>query len=107
MNQSIVFSPNLFPNPLNVGPFGIELKVTHYELGIRLLDVGIEIGVIQKSGSFFRFNEEMLGQGREAVKVLLDENKKLATQIETEIWKKVKKEEKIPVDVGEQTADNE
>jgi recombination protein RecA len=66
-----------------------------------LLDVGVEMGVIQKSGSFFKFNNELLGQGREAVKIVFDENKKLANQIESEIWKAVKKNEKIPVEVGE------
>jgi len=66
-----------------------------------LLDVGVELGVIQKSGSFFKLGEQLLGQGREAAKAALEENKKLASQIETEIWKSVRKTEKIPVEVGE------
>jgi len=70
-----------------------------------LLDVGVEMGVIQKSGSFFKLNNELLGQGREAVKILFDENKKLSNQVETEIWKAVKKNEKIPVEVGEKEAE--
>ena len=67
-----------------------------------ILDVAVELGAINKSGSFFRFGEQLLGQGREAAKLYLEENKKLADQIESEIWKSVKKNEKIPVEVGEQ-----
>lgn len=66
-----------------------------------LLDVGVELGVINKSGSFFKLDGKLLGQGREAVKILFDENKKLAMEIEKKIWKKVKESENIPVEVGE------
>lgn len=66
-----------------------------------VLDVGVEMGVILKSGSFFKFGEQLLGQGREAAKLDLEENKKLAETIESEIWKMVKKQAKIPIEVGE------
>jgi recombination protein RecA len=45
-----------------------------------LIDVGVEQGVIQKSGSWFSYGEERLGQGREGVRrVLLDNTDLLAT----------------------------
>ncbi len=91
---------NKLAPPFRVAEFDI-MNVGGISRSGGLLDVGVELGVIQKSGSFFRFGEEMLGQGREAVKNLLEENKKLASQIETEIWQAVKKQEKIPVEVGE------
>lgn len=47
-----------------------------------LLDVGVECGVIQKSGSWFSFGEERLGQGREGVKKVLTEAPDLLTNIE-------------------------
>lgn len=57
-----------------------------------LLDVGVEFGIIEKSGAFFRYGKTLLGQGREAAKAFLEDpkNKKIAKQIEEAIWKKVK-----------------
>jgi len=54
-----------------------------------ILDVGIDLGILQKSGAFFKYNKEILGQGREAAKAFLRETPKIAKEIETEIWKKV------------------
>ncbi len=47
-----------------------------------LLDVGVECGVIQKSGSWFSFGDERLGQGREGVKKVLNEAPDLLANIE-------------------------
>ncbi|HKZ35765.1 MAG TPA: recombinase RecA [Patescibacteria group bacterium] len=55
-----------------------------------LIDVGVEKGVINKSGSFFKYGEEVIGQGKEAARIYLKENHKLAKEIEAEIFKKVK-----------------
>lgn len=66
-----------------------------------LLDVGVELGVINKSGSFFKLQDKMLGQGREAVKIFLEEKPELAKKIESLIWKTVEKGEKLPKEVGE------
>lgn len=56
-----------------------------------LLDVGVELGVITKSGAFFRYGNKLIGQGRESAKVYLSEHKKEAQGLEKEIWAKVKK----------------
>jgi recombination protein RecA len=53
-----------------------------------LLDVGIETGIISKSGAFLRYGEQMLGQGRENAKEFLRENKDLAEKIKKEIMVK-------------------
>lgn len=66
-----------------------------------LLDVGVELGVIEKSGSFFKYKGKILGQGREAAKMAIEENEKLAKEIETEIWKVVKSSKVLPSQVGE------
>ncbi|GED70156.1 protein RecA [Brevibacillus reuszeri] len=50
-----------------------------------ILDIGSEIDVVQKSGAWYSFNEERLGQGRENSKVFLKENPHIATQIETRV----------------------
>lgn len=55
-----------------------------------ILDVGLETGVIQKSGAFLRYGEEMLGQGREAAKSYLKEKPELLQKISDEIIKVTK-----------------
>jgi len=67
-----------------------------------ILDVGVEMGVIEKSGSFFKHKGKILAQGREGVKLALEENEKLTKEIEAEIWKTVKSGKTLPDKVGEQ-----
>lgn len=55
-----------------------------------ILDIAVEMGIIEKSGSFFRYDGEVLAQGREATKSLLEEKKDLMKKIEKEIWTKIK-----------------
>ncbi|MBI2031401.1 MAG: recombinase RecA [Candidatus Levybacteria bacterium] len=53
-----------------------------------IVDVGVEMGIIQKSGAFFRFGDLMLGQGKEATKAFLKEKSDVAKKIIDEIMKK-------------------
>ncbi len=74
-----------------------------------LLDVGIELGILTKSGAFIKWGEKMLGQGRPASIIFLKENKKDAEKLEKDIrdaWSEQKKEgkEKIVVGPSEETA---
>ena len=55
-----------------------------------IIDMGVEFGIVQKSGSWFSYNNDKLGQGREAVKQLMIDNPELATEIETKIREKIK-----------------
>lgn len=57
-----------------------------------LLGTAVELGLVEKSGAFFKHDKQMLGQGLQAARIYLDENPKVAKQIEAEIWKKIKKE---------------
>jgi recombination protein RecA len=50
-----------------------------------MIDLGVDLNVIKKSGSWFSYGETKLGQGREAVKQLLDDNPELAEEIETKV----------------------
>jgi len=50
-----------------------------------LIDLGLDMGLIEKSGSWFSYNGERLGQGRENVRRLLKEKPELARQIEARI----------------------
>lgn len=55
-----------------------------------LIDVGLEYGILTKSGAFFKYGTQMLGQGREASKLFLKENHKIHKEVSDEIWKKVR-----------------
>ena len=55
-----------------------------------IIDMGVELGIVQKSGSWFSYNSDKLGQGRDAVKQLLHDNPELATEIEGNIREKIK-----------------
>ena len=60
-----------------------------YGIGIsrigELIDKGVESEIIAKSGSWFSYDNTKLGQGRDAVKKLLDDNPELAEEIEEKI----------------------
>ena len=51
---------------------------------------GVELGIIEKSGAFYKYGKQMTVQGKEAARIFLEENPKLSKQIEAEIWKKAK-----------------
>jgi recombination protein RecA len=50
-----------------------------------ILDIGVEIDVVNKSGAWFSYEGERLGQGRENAKIFLKENPAIALAIETQI----------------------
>src|SRR6266705_25773 len=54
-----------------------------------IIDMGVELSIIQKSGSWFSYNNDKLGQGRDAVKQLLTDNPEMANEIETKIREKI------------------
>jgi recombination protein RecA len=47
-----------------------------------IIDLGVELGIIKKSGSWFSYNETKLGQGRDAVRMLLQDNIELMEELE-------------------------
>jgi recombination protein RecA len=50
-----------------------------------LIDLGVDLGILKKSGSWFSYGETRLGQGRDAVKNLLRDNPELSEEIEAKI----------------------
>jgi recombination protein RecA len=60
-----------------------------YGLGIskagEIIDLGVEAGIVQKSGSWFSYGDTKLGQGRDAVRVLLNDNPELFEELELKI----------------------
>jgi recombination protein RecA len=50
-----------------------------------ILDLAVEFEIIKKAGSWFSYGETKLGQGRDAVKVLIKDNPELADELEQKI----------------------
>ena len=54
-----------------------------------IVDLGVEYGIIKKSGSWFSYGESKLAQGRDATKQLLQDNPELCEEMEAEIMKAI------------------
>lgn len=50
-----------------------------------VLDLGVEYEVLEKRGAYFRYGEELLGQGRENAKAFLQDNKEMMDEIENKV----------------------
>ena len=68
-----------------------------------ILDMAVEAGIVDKSGSWFAYGNEKLGQGRERVCALLDQNLLLRDEIEA----KVKEHLGLGEDLAQAVADRE
>ncbi len=55
-----------------------------------IVDLGVELGIVKKSGSWFSYNETKLAQGRDATKQCLADNPELSEEIEQLIYEKLK-----------------
>jgi recombination protein RecA len=71
--------------PFRQAEFDIEYGAGISSQGC-VLDLGLEHGIVQKSGSFFSYGDERLGQGRNNVKGYLRENPDIAQEIERKIY---------------------
>ncbi|MBV6645341.1 MAG: recombinase RecA [Cyclobacteriaceae bacterium] len=58
-----------------------------------IIDLGVELDIVQKSGSWFSYDGNKLGQGRDAVKQLVEDNPELMEELETKIKAKINGEE--------------
>ncbi len=86
--------------PLRVAEFDIMNDEGISKTG-GLLDVAVELGILEKKGSFFNYEGKVLAQGREGAKVLFRSDKKLAEDIEKKIRDIVASGKKIPKEIGE------
>lgn len=55
-----------------------------------IIDMGVDKGIIKKSGSWFSYNDTKLGQGRDAAKKCIQDNPELADELETLIMESLK-----------------
>ena len=65
-----------------------------------LIDVGINLGVVKKSGAWLEYNGEKIGQGKDAARQFLKNNTKIASEIEKEIRSAVKQKSDLPLNIG-------
>ena len=57
-----------------------------------VVDLGVQYGIIKKSGSWFSYGDSRLGQGRDAVKKIIKDNPELCEEIENQIAEALQKE---------------
>ncbi len=70
--------------PFRMAEFDIMFGEGISKVG-EILDIGVEKGIVQKSGSWYSYGDTKLGQGRDAVKDLLKDNPELAEELEEKI----------------------
>jgi recombination protein RecA len=66
-----------------------------------IIDLGSEMGIVEKSGAWYSFNGDRIGQGREAAKNFLKEHPEIARQVMSKVMERVGlKREEVPVVAG-------
>ena len=77
----------------NDGIDKVNIERLARKLGIsksgEILDIGVELEIIQKSGSWFSYDGNKLGQGRDSVKKLIEDNPELMEELEKKIIEKI------------------
>ncbi len=74
---------NKMAPPFRIAEFDMDNNGISHEG--ELLDVGVELGILTKSGAFIKWGEQMLGQGRQAAIITLREDKKMAEKLDKDI----------------------
>jgi recombination protein RecA len=92
--------------PLRVAEFDIMNDEGISKSG-GLLDVGVDLGIITKSGSFFNYRGKVMAQGREATKAFIKENKKLAEVLDEKIRESLVSDKPLPKEIGDQAEKEE
>jgi recombination protein RecA len=65
-----------------------------------LIDVGVDLDIVKKSGSWFQYGEDKIGQGKDAARQYLKENPKVSSDVEKEIRSAVRQKSDIPLNIG-------
>ena len=68
-----------------------------------LLDVGVEFGVVKKSGAWMEYNGEKIGQGKDAARQFLKENPKIMSDIDKNVRVAMRQKNDIPLNIGSKT----
>jgi recombination protein RecA len=90
--------------PFRVAEFDVMHDGVSKEGG--LIDVALEMNILTKSGAFIKHGGQIIGQGKEAAKLYLKENPKVAKELTEAIWKAVKSGQiQMKVAKGEEEAE--
>lgn len=95
---------NKMSAPFRIAEFDVMAEEGVSKTGA-IIDVGVETDVIQKSGSFYKYEDDVIGQGKEAAKAYLDENPKVAEKIVSQIQSKTKVGKPL-IEIGAETDDD-
>ncbi len=79
---------NKLAPPFKLAEFDIIYGEGISKLG-EIIDLGVDLEIIKKSGSWFSYGDTKIGQGRDTVKQLLTDNPELAAELETKIRKEL------------------
>ena len=78
---------------IGVGGGGCNAVKNMYNEGISktgdVVDLGVQYGILSKSGAFYKYNDATIGQGREATKKYLKENPEVLAEIDAKVREKV------------------
>ena len=92
--------------PLRVAEFDIMNDEGISKSG-GLLDVAVDMGLMEKKGSFFNYNGKPIAQGKEAAKLFLRDNAKIADEIEKKIREMAASGKKLPKEIGAENKEEE
>jgi len=92
---------NKVASPFKTAEFDVLGNTGISKMG-SVLDVGVELEVINKAGAFYKYQGQMLGQGRMASTTFLTENPKIAKQIKQAIWEIIESGKKNPKQIGDE-----
>jgi recombination protein RecA len=76
--------------PFRIAEFDILYGEGISKIG-EIIDIGVDLNIIKKSGSWFSYGDTKLGQGRDSVKQILADNPELSDQIETKVREELSK----------------
>ena len=85
---------NKLAPPFRLAEFDIMFGEGISKVG-EIIDMGVELGILQKSGSWFAYNDSKIGQGRDAVKTFLHDNPEVAEEIEGRIREQLQVTEEV------------
>ncbi len=86
--------------PFRKAEFDIMYGVGISKIG-EIIDLGVELNIIKKSGSWFSYGDTKLGQGRESVRQIITDNPELGAELEAKIREALSSDKNIPLLAGE------
>ncbi|HEX6977021.1 MAG TPA: recombinase RecA [Patescibacteria group bacterium] len=87
--------------PLRIAEFDIMNDVGISKEG-SLMDAAVELGIVEKKGSFFNYEGKVIAQGREGVKTYLKDNPDVSAEIEKKVRAAVTSGKELPKEIGEE-----